>query len=515
MAIVVQDLYFNVDQPAVTWHSEGVLSTPRLTYPQDGEVICPNGVASGEVILTYPTLVWSAVPGAVSYVVQWCLNDSFSGPTLMGDVVNTTYFQFSGAYQIPQGITIYWRVFAIDRAGKVSSKSPSRSFAYDCSSGKGDGSGLGSTENLCQKYGIKLNMEGVDSLKCQDVQNYYIKLFYPCYDPCGNIFITLDNIVWTWFGDQAQDCVITDPMQDNPSYPALRCEVRVNCCDTFEFVLRAQAFFTDHLLGASFSCFDEKKIKIDCQTKTATVDKLPCKVYIPPESDIVYELPEPTINGNELTWLSDKTFIYNPIPDRVSGFENMPAGCDPNFDNLYSGCNEAGWYSQNTLRLGCGLAAELESEFIPWKNDFGFIPKLYVDAPVIDETLWRVLGKDVDGDCFFGLAGGGGGNLCEDIHSLPDASVSLSYLESFSLVEIPIEIEKFGGGHDCYKATLCDIEVLTMTEAGLDPGKHWLKVFTSTNTSATGQPYDTSWTCQWKEVVVPCTCTQPALSPPT
>lgn len=70
-------------------------------------------------------LEWSAVPGADFYVVQWCMNSSFRGPTLVGRRTTDTYLDIQENDELLRTTDIwyYWRVFAYSNTGGVSDSS--------------------------------------------------------------------------------------------------------------------------------------------------------------------------------------------------------------------------------------------------------------------------------------------------------------------------------------------------------------------------------------------------------
>lgn len=101
------------------------LDKPELTSPSNGHQECGTSI----------TLVWGAVAGASDYIVQWCGNSSFTGPSLDAKKINaaTTTTLSTGASEIVRGRLYYWRVFAFNSTGGASPKSDSRSFKLKCS----------------------------------------------------------------------------------------------------------------------------------------------------------------------------------------------------------------------------------------------------------------------------------------------------------------------------------------------------------------------------------------------
>lgn len=372
---ILQELNLTASAPPITWHDEGVLQTPRPLFPAEGESVCMHEVVSGDIVNTLPIVQWAASPGATHYIMQWCLNSSFHGPTLDAIKTTDTFFAFTGAKQVPQQVPIHWRVFAIDGAGKVSSKSDSRTFTFDCNSGKGDGSGKGGSQSLCQQYGVKLEIKGVEKLRCVDKDSATLTLQYPCFDPCGNVLIELTAVVWTWFGDFTKSCVTLKPVQDDPAFPPMRVEIRSNCCKSFEMTLRAQAFFYDHKLGAPFSCYVDEKVSVDCDVKRDDKPvKLPCAIYHPFDDYIVDYLPEVVRDSKHTTLQSEIYFVapvQQPFPDKDEyaapecscintyyGYNGSYYGMIEFYDpkcNLYDSCFDTYMNALSQLYLGCGL----------------------------------------------------------------------------------------------------------------------------------------------------------------
>lgn len=92
-----------------------LLATVVLTEPRDGyaDYKLVGQVFSPKVI----TMRWTASPGADFYVVQWCQNSAFRGPTLRGRKTSNLYLQLTEDAKGELERTsderwYYWRVFA-------------------------------------------------------------------------------------------------------------------------------------------------------------------------------------------------------------------------------------------------------------------------------------------------------------------------------------------------------------------------------------------------------------------
>lgn len=151
MASLPQDLKFtcSITELADTLRNDTRLTQPTLSTPTEGQRLCSDTV----------TLVWDQVADATHYIVQWCRNSSFSGPTLDGQKVvdsgdATTSLALDvgndAADDLEKGNTYYWRVMAYDGAGGVSEKSDSRWFRAGCVYPRGAGGGDETEE--CRDY---------------------------------------------------------------------------------------------------------------------------------------------------------------------------------------------------------------------------------------------------------------------------------------------------------------------------------------------------------------------------
>jgi tetratricopeptide (TPR) repeat protein len=108
---------------------EGAVTAPALPAPK---MVSPT---AGTVFSTYPratTLVWSEVPGAVSYVVEWDYKggDAWASEqrgtsgVMIRSTTTTAAFNFIGA-QLGR-----WRVWGVDASGMEGAKSDWREFSY-------------------------------------------------------------------------------------------------------------------------------------------------------------------------------------------------------------------------------------------------------------------------------------------------------------------------------------------------------------------------------------------------
>jgi len=254
-------------EPATTWKSDGLLDAPVLTSPNDGSTICPYmtfGSSNSEIVLT-----WNAVTGATKYVLQWSLNSNFVGPTTKSVKQAGTSYNLQLISDIRMGDEISWRVQAIDEAGSFSELSQTRTVTYDCEPGQASGggdsqpSGGKSGDQKCKLFNVKMKLQGLADMLCQDKTSYKLNTEWDCKDSTGREIATLDGVAWS---------IVQDPDEAIPAVTIkqstdLKATLETNGTQSQQFELVAKATFTDNVNGGQFVCTEKKEIHLDCDVK--------------------------------------------------------------------------------------------------------------------------------------------------------------------------------------------------------------------------------------------------------
>ncbi len=266
MTRIQQKLSVSVSQPATPWKTDVVLDTPILKTPADGDLLCPHQAGATSNII----LEWEAVTSAQFYVLQWCNNTSFQGPTLRSiKQAGTTYDLPLGETGIRMGEEIHWRVMAFNNSGGVSYKSDSWTVKYDCddkhATGAGDNksggpSGGPGNQSKCSDFDIDMEITGDKLAFCCDEKTWKLDMSWNCIDANGRSLLTLNGVTWS-IVQPAGDPGNAIKVQANDS-----CTVTTNCNADQVFTLKAKASFTDLVSGGVFFCEEEKKIYVDCTT---------------------------------------------------------------------------------------------------------------------------------------------------------------------------------------------------------------------------------------------------------
>jgi len=210
-------------------------------------------------------LEWESVPNASNYIVQWCKNGSFRGPTLRAVDVTTTSYELKLSDDIRHGDEIHWRVMAYNNFGGLSSKSEPRSFKYQCpkpQSGKKGGSGNSDNSDLCDEFNVGIEIKGVDIMRCCETKLFVVHFSYDCKDEDGNQIVSLTNIAWSLVVPQAEVGNVTIPGAVNGRTVG----VKSNCIDDVIFDVKVCLTFTHAHTGATFICCKSKEVVVDCST---------------------------------------------------------------------------------------------------------------------------------------------------------------------------------------------------------------------------------------------------------
>jgi hypothetical protein len=247
------------------WFNDVLLETPQLIEPVDGDVLCPHNASSGgnsNIILK-----WDAVAGATNYIVQWCLNTSFQGPTLQSKIVTATEYNLQTITEVRKYEEVYWRVFAIDGQGGISEKSETRSFKYECPVGqnKGDGSGNNSppqgesrNSGQCKDFDVDLKLTGPATSGCCTKVAYYLKINFNCKDMFGRTILTFLGTGWTL---EKNPTVATSSIISSTDTKAV---VNIDSTEHQDLTIRANANFRNNITGVTFSCEVSKDISVSC-----------------------------------------------------------------------------------------------------------------------------------------------------------------------------------------------------------------------------------------------------------
>ena len=188
MSNIKQNINTSVDTPGVTWRYDCYLPTPKLLYPRTGTNICLEDLdpTSANILLQ-----WTTIVGASRYIIQWCSNNSFNGPTLRSAsvVAPLTVYALVQDVDITYGETVYWRVFAIGDDGCVSSKSEPWSIKYDCNTPDGK-------PDYCSDYNVCIDLNYKDSMDCCTSQEVTANVSYLCANAFGTEILTITNVTW-------------------------------------------------------------------------------------------------------------------------------------------------------------------------------------------------------------------------------------------------------------------------------------------------------------------------------
>jgi len=262
---VYQGLYTYPIFSQIAWKTDKHLEPPELLYPGDGQNICTEPFdQEGKEYLdaTGCNLTWEAVDGATHYIVQWCEESSFSGPTLHAEQTADTNYHLLYRRDIRMGESVYWRVMAHDGAGGVSHKSEVRSFKWDCpSSTRPKPKSSGSPSGYCELFNITLELSGPGRrIHCCTRELFHLKITYDCKDSDGNDLITFTGTGWTLVQNPDDENVVIAG-SDNGA-----CVIESQCEESSQFWLVACANFRIEATGDSFQCCTAEEVTVDCDT---------------------------------------------------------------------------------------------------------------------------------------------------------------------------------------------------------------------------------------------------------
>lgn len=182
MANPVDYIYSYINPVDNTVFADIRLDPPILTSPDKEERVCDP--LDQKVILR-----WLTVAGASHYVVQWCENSSFAGPTIRAEKINaamtidqsTELLESTG--QVELGRSYFWRVFAFSSLGGASESSEIRQFHYTCPSFE-DGE-----EGTCEDANIEIVLQAEPA----NLKKGGTTVVYGAYSYVG----TLNSVTWS------------------------------------------------------------------------------------------------------------------------------------------------------------------------------------------------------------------------------------------------------------------------------------------------------------------------------
>ena len=254
-----QEIDFSIIQSANEWKLDVNLATPELVSPEDGTVVCPEtGPGTSNI-----DLEWKAVSGASEYILQWCLNNNFDGPTCRAVRISTTTYTLSLVADIAMNDEVHWRVGAIDNAGGVSDISDTWSVKYECPSdagGKGGGQSGGPkdapTENKvdCQAAEVKIKIVAPNVISGKGKFGTRVQITWDCKNAFGEDLVVFLNGVWSV--KHAGGVAIIN--QDNTK-AVFWVDTDISQLIAIEYV----ATFTDLISGGQFVCREKREIFVD------------------------------------------------------------------------------------------------------------------------------------------------------------------------------------------------------------------------------------------------------------
>ena len=181
----------SVNFPNVDWRQDKLLAAPVLSLPDNNINLCEQIIGTNTLLC----LTWFQVTDATHYLLQWCYNPDFKGPSLREQILvaPTNFYCLNFPADIRQGEEIYWRVQAANlTTGGVSEKSETRQFKYDCG---GDNANT-TTPTLCDKYSVRVTIDGPTDLKCCDQSTFSAEISAANFDVNSPYYILIKNVYW-------------------------------------------------------------------------------------------------------------------------------------------------------------------------------------------------------------------------------------------------------------------------------------------------------------------------------
>jgi len=307
---IYQGLYTYPVFPQLDWKSDAHLEPPVLLYPGEGQNICTEPFdQEGKEYLDASgcNLQWEAVDGATHYIVQWCNESSFAGPTLRSSQTTDTNYHLLYRRDIRMGESLYWRVMAHDGAGGISHKSEARSFKWDCPTGRKaePKSSAGTNDGYCDLFNVTMELNGPGPrVHCCTRELFHLKLTYDCKDADGNDLITFGGTSWTVIQNPDDEGVVIGGSNNGS------CIVDILCEETSQFWLLACANFTIVATGETFQCCKAEEVTIDCDTSypgylPGTGGKPWLKIDPRGMGESTFLYPDPAYRGTETAGYAD------------------------------------------------------------------------------------------------------------------------------------------------------------------------------------------------------------------
>lgn len=252
MGHIRQNLNPILTQPTLTWRQDGALDTPELVGPRNESYFCPPDADLSD----YPVggnsgakLKWKAVSEASFYVVQWCNNSSFNGPTLRSTRITGTEYELKYQTDVRLGEETFWRVMAYNTSGNVSPLSDSWSFTYGCKDL------LSNAENEtinCSAFNVELVLEGQEVVDAESQALYHLIINFNSEDKDGN---PVNFISTSWVVRQSSN-----------NYASLACTSDKTAVVEFDAttaeVVTVEATVTFSYKSSTFTCKQFKDVTI-------------------------------------------------------------------------------------------------------------------------------------------------------------------------------------------------------------------------------------------------------------
>jgi hypothetical protein len=259
--------------------------------PPDGDNLCPSNAdepdGPGDSLID---MTWRTVSGATFYIVQICNNSSFHGPTLRSvkrpaTGGSTQTFVPEADVDIRLSETVHWRVMAYNTTGGVSQKSDAWSYTYDCDDDPGSGGNKGKTSKpsppsgsgpggvgghnkpKCEKFNIKVNIDGPAQTMCSDAVMYHLQAAYACKDADGADLIGIFAVIWEVFPAPDSGPPFFFPCVSIRAQNKNLCVLDITKCKSSQtFLLRCNVIFENKIDATKLNCVAEKRIFVDCET---------------------------------------------------------------------------------------------------------------------------------------------------------------------------------------------------------------------------------------------------------
>jgi len=234
---------FMPGSPAV--HDDIALDKPVLQEPADAEVMC---ISSNYADANSVDLEWGQVAKADFYVVQWCTNSSFAGPTIKAVKVAKSADPESLTLDTPDDIrygeTYYWRVMAYSTAGGAGPKSDVWSFKLECESEDPDDNS-GDDRTDCGAASVKMTIKQYNDAKCNKQVGF--KLDFSHDDSWA-----LDTLTWSV---ESGEAVIV-------RYILNELVIKPTGCESQEVVVQALLKLTKD--AQTLECKKKLTVDVDC-----------------------------------------------------------------------------------------------------------------------------------------------------------------------------------------------------------------------------------------------------------